>query len=177
MTDETFTAFRGADRLAQGSRAALEAALAPLGTHPEGILVFSDLTGRETDLNLSGRPADTAPNPPRAARGRPKLGVRAREVTLLPRHWDWLATQRGGASAALRRLVDEARQRETTRSGPDPQAPDRAYRFLSAIAGDLPGFEAAIRALYANDPAGFDTASAGWPGDIAAHARHLARIS
>ncbi|GKY89069.1 DUF2239 family protein [Sinisalibacter aestuarii] len=163
MADETFTAFIGPERVTQGSRAELEAALAPRGAHPEGLLVFSDLTGRETDLDLSG----AAP-----ARGRPKLGVRAREVTLLPRHWDWLARQRGGASAALRRLVEEAMRAEA----PGP-TPDAAYRFLTAIAGNLPGYEAAIRALYAGEAGAFATAMTSWPDDIRNHALSLARLA
>lgn len=164
MQDETYTAFLGVRRHASGSRAALERALAPLGAHPDGLLVFSDDTGQVTDLNLSGR------EPP--ARGRPKLGVTAREVTLLPRHWDWLRRQRGGASATLRRLVEEAMRAEA----PGP-SPDAAFRFLNVIAGDLPGFETTIRLLYAGNAAGFATAMADWPGDIAAHAKGLARLA
>ncbi|MEC7762228.1 MAG: DUF2239 family protein [Pseudomonadota bacterium] len=166
MTDETFTAFQGTSRLAQGTRAALEAELAPLGPHPKGLLVFSDMTGRETDLNLSGTAAP-------APRGRPKMGVKAREVTLLPRHWEWLSGQRGGASAALRRLVDEAMRAEPA---DDPRAPDRAYRFLTAMAGNLSRFEDAIRALYAGDADGFAQAMSGWPGDVRAYALGLAGL-
>ncbi|TYB81426.1 DUF2239 family protein [Maritimibacter fusiformis] len=161
MTTDRFTAFQGSKRIAQGSREALARELSPLGPHPEGLLVFSDDSGSQTDLDLTG----TAPAP----RGRPRLGVKAREVTLLPRHWDWLARQRGGASPALRRLVEEAMRAD--RDGPTP---DAAYRFLSAIAGDLPGFEAAIRALYAGDADGFAAAMDGWPGDIRDHALTLA---
>lgn len=163
MQDETYTAFLGPARLASGTRAELERTLAPRGPHPEGLLVFSDETGRQTDLDLSGRVNPT--------RGRPKLGVTAREVTLLPRHWDWLRRQRGGASAVLRRLVEEAMQA----GAPGPN-PDAAYHFLSAIAGDLPGFETAIRMLYSGNASGFATAMTGWPDDIAAHAQSLARL-
>ncbi|MAM60294.1 DUF2239 family protein [Maritimibacter sp. UBA3975] len=163
MNDEILTAFRGHTRLARGTRAELEADLAPLGPHPEGLLVFSDTTGRETDLNLTG----AAPTP---QRGRPKLGVKAREVTLLPRHWDWLARQRGGASAALRRLVEEARRAEAAQG---PEATDRAYRFMSNMAGDLAGFEDAARALYAGDEPGFSAATSDWPPDIRDHALFL----
>ena len=163
MTDETFTAFLGPRRAARGSRAALTAELAPLGAHPEGLLVFSDETGQQTDLNLSGRPE--AP-----ARGRPRLGVTAREVTLLPRHWAWLGRQRGGASAALRALIDA----ELAHEDPGPARRDAAFRFVTAIAGDRPGYETAIRALYAADGAGFAAAMAPWPDDIRAHALALA---
>lgn len=165
MTDEILTAFQNNARLISGTRAELERTLAPLGPHPEGLLVFSDTTGAQTDLNLTDRDVP----PPR--RGRPKLGVKAREITLLPRHWEWLAGQRGGASAAMRRLVDDA-----MRAAPDedPRRPDRAYRFLSAIAGDFPGYEAALRALYADDPDAVRTAMEGWPDDIQTHALVLA---
>lgn len=174
MDDETFTAFLGTTRRVSGTRDALVQALAPLGAHPEGLLVFSDRTGRETDLDLVG----VSPRPPIATRpgarkrGRPKLGVTAREITLLPRHWDWLARQRGGASASLRRLIDAAIAVED----PGPGAKDAAYRFLTAIAGDRPGYEAVIRALYAGDAAGFATAMQGWPIDIVTHALTLARL-
>ena len=88
-------------------------------------------------------------------RGRPKLGVVAREVTLLPRHWDWLNSQSGGASVALRKLVEAARlagdDKDRTR-----HAQEAAYRFMTALAGNLPGYEEATRALYAADPARFD---------------------
>ncbi|MDQ0347834.1 DUF2239 family protein [Ancylobacter vacuolatus] len=106
-------------------------------------------------------------------RGRPKLGVVAREVTLLPKQWDWLATQPGGASAVLRRLVDDAR-----RNGGERQArraaQEAAYHFMQAIAGDLPGYEEATRALFANDRPKLEHGIADWPHDIRAHALRLA---
>ena len=177
MDNASYTAFIGPTRVAAGPREAITATLAPLGPHPEGLLVFSDETGRQVDLNLSGIAAE-----PRAAKGfrpgarppgRPKLGVKAREVTLLPRHWDWLARQRGGASAALRRLI-EAAIRADTPAGPG--GPDAAFAFVTAIAGDLPGYEAAIRALYADGGAGFAAAMADWPADIRTHAQTLAGL-
>ncbi|MBV7409581.1 DUF2239 family protein [Maritimibacter sp. DP1N21-5] len=161
--ETTLTAFIGHTIAAQGSRAAVTAILAPRGPHPENLLVFEDMTGRQTDLDVTG----AAP-----ARGRPKLGVTSKEVTLLPRHWDWLTTQRGGASATLRRLIDAAMVAEAGTPTPDP-----AYRFLSAIAGDFPGFEEAIRALYANDAARFRDLTAGWHGDVAMHALRLAGMA
>ncbi|WP_107313666.1 DUF2239 family protein, partial [Burkholderia metallica] len=107
-------------------------------------------------------------------RGRPKLGVVSREVTLLPRHWEWLAAQPGGASVALRKLVEDARR---THAAADRlrDAQTRAYHFMSAMAGDLPGFEEAARALYANDPARLAELVAGWPEDVRDHALALAR--
>jgi uncharacterized protein len=106
-------------------------------------------------------------------RGRPKLGVVAREVTLLPRHWDWLATQPGGASAAVRRLVDAARQSHTE-ADRLRQAKETTYRFMSAMAGDEPGFEEATRALFAGNAARFAEMTEAWPRDVRDHARTLA---
>lgn len=110
---------------------------------------------------------------PRVRPGRPKLGVIAREVTLLPRHWDWLSEQSGGASAALRRLVETARNASASRDR-IRRAQESAYRFMSAMLGNHPHFEEAIRALFAGDRARFTALSASWPDDFRDHARHLA---
>ena len=104
--------------------------------------------------------------------GRPKLGVVAREVTLLPRHWEWLASQPGGASVALRKLVEAARRSCETRDRVR-QASAVAYRFMSTMAGHEPGFEEASRALFAADQAGFEAFIAGWPVDVQAHLKKL----
>ncbi|HEY4254313.1 MAG TPA: DUF2239 family protein [Roseomonas sp.] len=176
------TAFDGPRRIARGPLAAVALAVrAALAADPPGpLLVFDDVTGAVIDLDLRGTPAEVAarhaglaePAAPRG-RGRPRLGVVAREVTLLPRHWDWLALQRGGASHALRRLVEEAMRADAGQSRARA-ARDAAYRFLSAMAGDLPGFEEAARALFADDRARFAAEAAGWPPDIRAHALALA---
>ena len=105
--------------------------------------------------------------------GRPRLGVVAREVTLLPRHWDWLAIQPGGASVALRKLVEVARRDSETRDRVR-QASAVAYRFMSTIAGHEAGFEEASRALFAGDQAGFEALIAGWPVDVRHHLKRLA---
>lgn len=106
-------------------------------------------------------------------RGRPTLGVVGREVTLLPRHWDWLNAQPGGASVSLRKLVDQARktggERERRR-----EAQQRAYRVMAALAGDLPGFEEGSRALFADDLARLEVIAADWPPDVAAYVLRLA---
>jgi len=141
------------------------------------ILVFEDETGKQVDFDLRGALADvlTRYRPAIASigRGRPKLGVVAREISLLPRHWEWLEEQPNGASAALRRLIDEARTRN-----PDEQkartAVHAAGRFLSVMAGNLPGYEEATRALYARDRKRFDELIREWPRDIRLHARQLA---
>lgn len=174
------TAFLGMRRVAFGSREEVARALATIDLSAGGLLVFDDASGAQVDYPwpaaCTGAPApeaacDKAATP---AVGRPRLGVVAREVTLLPRHWAWLAQQPGGASAALRRLVDEARRTHATRDA-RRQGTERAYRFMSAIAGGLPGFEEAARALFAHDSAGFDRCIAGWPPDVRAHLAFLAR--
>jgi uncharacterized protein len=158
---------------------------------PSPVLIFDDLTGKVIEVDLLGtaeelrrRIADiehsaSQPQEPAPAAGtargpgRPKLGVVAREVTLLPRHWDWLATQPGGASVALRKLVEEARR---THQGKDRlrQAQEAAYRFLSTMAGDQPGFEEAARALFAGNRERFAEMVAAWPMDVANHAKKMA---
>ena len=171
------TAFDGHRLLAAGGR--LDVALALTQALEGGaagpLLVFDDATGAVIDFDLSGSDADIATRlaePAPRGRGRPKLGVVAREVTLLPRHWEWLAAQPGGASVALRRLVDEARRTDGGATQAR-QAVGAAYRFLHAIAGDFPGFEEASRALFAGDREGFAQRIAEWPPDIVAHALRL----
>jgi hypothetical protein len=188
------TAFEGDVLLSSGPL--VEVAMAVKKALEQGsekpLLVFDDASGAVVDLDLRGSKADIvarlsppatqrsrgltaiAPDPdePRR-RGRPKLGVVAREITLLPRHWEWLAAQPGGASVTLRRLVDEAR-----RSGGDKEqkrkSQETAYRFMSALAGDLPGFEEATRALFADDRGRFAGLVARWPDDVSAYATRLA---
>ncbi len=170
------TAFAGPRRIARGPLA--DVALAVAGADPAApLLVFDDATGRVIDLDLRGGPEGIAARyavveAPRG-RGRPRLGVVAREVTLLPRHWDWLNDQPGGASQALRRLVDDARRADAGRTR-RRAAHEAAYRFLSAMAGDLPGFEEASRALFADDPDRFAAQAASWPADIREHGAGLA---
>jgi hypothetical protein len=117
-------------------------------------------------------PEEATPSEPRG-RGRPKLGVVAREVTLLPRHWEWLAAQPGGASVALRKLVEEARKANGDRDR-HRTARDAAYHFMSAMAGNLPNFEEASRALFADDRRRFTSLIAAWPADIRDHVVKLA---
>ncbi len=193
MGSHSYTAFDGDDRIARGPLAevALAAKEAIGGKRPHDVLVFDDGSGRVVDLYLAGSPEEVAaryePEPgddragseaakqkePPRRRGRPKLGVVGREVTLLPRHWEWLATQPGGASAALRRLVEHARK-EYAAADRVREARERAYRFLSAMAGDRPGFEEASRALFAGDRTKFEAEIAGWPKDVRDYARELA---
>lgn len=161
----TVTVFYKDEVIARGSPmefAAKVRALEPLARSSD-LLAFDDESGRQVDLDLDAAP-ETRP------RGRPSMGVRAREVTLLPRHWDWLAGQPGGASTTLRKLVETAmRQGRSAR-----ECRDAAYRFLTVMAGDRPGYEEAIRALYADDRNGFEGHCAGWPAAVRDHARALA---
>lgn len=169
----TYTAFLGLRRVAAGELPAVRQALASLGTAEaaEPVLVFDDTTGQQVELELHDAPAEPPASP--RPRGRPALGVVAREVTLLPRHWEWLAVQPGGASVALRKLVDEARRtlgpRDVLRA-----AQERTFRFLNALAGNLPGFEDALRALYARDAQAFGASTAAWPQDVRDYALALA---
>ena len=189
----TYTSFDGHQRLAFGSLAtnalAVKRALESGAAGP--VLLFDDATGRAIDVDLRGDEAavvarlDAGAAAPSAAsasdeqadtppgRGRPKLGVVAREVTLLPRHWDWLASQPGGASVALRKLVEEAR-RSSSEKDRARQAQERAYHFMVAIAGDLPGFEEASRALFAGDREKLGALLGSWPEDVRQHALRLA---
>ncbi|MHA3976241.1 DUF2239 family protein [Halovulum sp. GXIMD14794] len=173
------TAFAGMTRIASGPLAEVAETVAL--SRPEALLVFDDRTGRVLDLDLRGTPEEVrarlAPPEvpqPRRTRGRPKLGVVAREVTLLPRHWDWLAAQPGGASASLRRLVEQARRSDDGRTDAR-RAQAAAYGFMQAIAGDLPEFEEASRALFAGDLGGLAERMHSWPEDIRAHALKLAQ--
>jgi hypothetical protein len=177
--DRSYTAFAGTNLLASGTRDEVLAAMKSRFDQDGGtlILTFEDQTGRQVDFDLRGTLADVLARyrpAPRVGPGRPKLGVVAREVSLLPRHWEWLEQQPSGASAAIRRLVDEARKRDPT----EQQARSAivaAGRFLSAIAGNLPGYEEASRALYARKRKQFDDLIREWPGDIRLHAQRLVR--
>lgn len=183
------TAFLDDRRLAAGElrHVALRAQRA-LEAQPDArLLIFDDREARLIDLDLRGGATDVVQRlnrgevpaagpdtePAKRGRGRPKLGVVAREVTLLPRHWQWLNAQPGGASVALRKLVDAAR-RSHAEGDSRRAAQERAYRFLSAMGGDRPGFEEATRALFAGDALRFDAEVAGWPEDLREHATMLA---
>jgi len=184
------TAFEGERLVASGALADVALALKALqAERPESVfLTFEDATGRVIDLDLRGsnddallrlreqdkvdEPAMTTPAKP-AVRGRPKLGVVAREVTLLPRQWDWLAAQPGGASPALRRLVDQARNAGDSRAQVRV-AQEACYRFMSAMAGDYPHFEEASRALFANDLERLEQLIDTWPPDVRDYALRLA---
>ena len=188
--ESTYTAFEGSKLLTRG---ALDKVILKskrrLEKEPEAsILIFSDSTGRTIDFNFHGSEDDvlkrleiyvsgddsradsskSAPGP-----GRPKLGVVSREVSLLPRHWEWLANQTGGASATLRKLI-EFEQKKSGGGLTLKQAQERVYKFMSVLAGDFEGYEEALRALYRKDVDGFQTHIKNWPRDVKAHTLTLA---
>jgi uncharacterized protein len=196
------TAFAGTRLIARGAPLAVALAV-KAEIEREGsengaaVLVFDDRDARPVEFDLRGAEEDIAarlaaqmrneegdgapvqddaPEDAPRGRGRPKLGVVAREVTLLPRHWDWLGAQPGGASVVLRRLVDAARHaseaRESVRA-----AQEAAHRFMTALAGNLPNYEDALRALYAGERARFEEANAAWPADVRDYSRELAEAA
>jgi len=184
-------AFEGSKRIASGDLDAVVKRVLKLGNRGS-VLIFDEATSEVIDVDWRGtpkevlawlehRPRTTTSSPDASAndtqeprgRGRPKLGVQAREVTLLPRHWDWLSSQPGGASVAIRRLVEEARRSHGGRDR-KRRAQESAYRFMSAMAGNERGFEEASRALFAGDAEKFTAQTASWPKDVREHVRVLA---
>ncbi|MBR0692439.1 DUF2239 family protein [Bradyrhizobium lablabi] len=180
-----YIAFEGERRIAAGDlRDVARAAKQQLDRRNDAaVLVFDGRSSGLVDIDFRGSVDDVLarlpePQDARVASavrgpGRPRLGVVAREITLLPRHWDWLAQQKGGASVAIRKLIDEAR-----RDGGDKDcarlAQDAAYRFMTTMAGNRPHYEEAIRALFANDKTRFEKLITEWPDDIRDHAANLA---
>jgi uncharacterized protein len=192
-SEAAYIAFNGDHRIAAGDlREIAPLAKAALERHADAsVLIFDCRSSHPVDLDFRGTVGDVLARLPAAdavapavrdvepelassrGPGRPKLGVVAREITLLPRHWEWLAQQPGGASVAIRKLVEEAR-RNGDRKDRIRAAQEAAYRFMSAMAGNRPHFEDAVRALFAPDPARFTALIAGWPADVRDHAAWLA---
>lgn len=189
MNTFTCTAFEGCRRIASGPLPEVAAQTKRVldETPQASVLIFDDATAEQIEVDFrgsvedvlmrlkqpEGRPEETAEQPevPRG-RGRPKIGVVAREVTLLPRHWEWLNSQPGGASVALRKLVEEARK-VNQEGDAARQARDAAYRFMSAMAGDLPGFEEATRALFSGNVEQLSKQTGAWPVDVRDYVLHL----
>jgi hypothetical protein len=173
----SFTAFEGTRRIASGDPADVAAHVKQVLARGERapVLIFDDRTGRQVEIGFWEEPAEAPAPPAEASRrpGRPKLGVVGREVTLLPRHWDWLNAQPGGASVALRKLVDQARRANESRDA-IRAAQESAYRFMSAMAGNEANFEEALRALFAGDRAKFLAMIDAWPIDVRDHSAKLA---
>lgn len=189
MTNTTnngrWLAFSGTEMIAEGSLPAVATAAkksvdaGEVGT----VQFFEAATSKRLDVDLRGdlnavlaslAPDEPSDEPQPVARrpGRPRLGVVSREVTLLPRHWEWLSRQPGGASVTLRKLIESARRGDTD-SVELRGARDRLYAFMSPVAGDLPGFEEASRALFAGEGVRFGELIESWPQDVR---RHLIRL-
>ena len=189
----SFIAFDGDQTIALGTfhEVALKVREVAEARPLASILVFNATTSEQIDFDYRGTadevlnrlasasdriaPADPTPPEPAAPAGpgRPRLGVIAREVTLLPRHWEWLSAQSGGASVALRKLVEQAR-RSSLSADLIRQAQNATFRFMTAMTGNQPGYEEAVRALFATDRERFDALIANWPEDIRAHLQSLA---
>lgn len=181
----TYLAFAGHFLIARGelSDVAREIRVRLDAGEDRRVAVLHATTSAPVDLDLRGSPDEVAARAEamgnrgrteRAQRGpgRPRLGVVGKEVTLLPRHWDWLAAQPGGASVTLRKLVEAARKSDHA-SREVRQRQDAAYRFMLELGGDLPGFEEAIRALYAWELDRMEEIIASWPEDLTTHVRAL----
>ena len=182
-------AFEGHRCLATGDLAEVARKVKGAMDNPEHgpILIFDADSSRQIEIDFRGsvqevlerlapiQPIDTPSSPAleRRGPGRPRLGVVGREVTLLPRHWEWLDGQPGGASVALRKLVEEARR---ANRGKDRarESQESVYRFMSAMAGDLPGFEEALRAFYRGNKEGVAELTRSWPDDVRNHVQRLA---
>jgi uncharacterized protein len=190
---EYCTAFEGMCNIASGELLQVAGKVKELIDKGEAlsVLIFDDVTSELVEVDFRGTKEDvlkrlehrTLPPMPTAESlnsgpssqrgpGRPKLGVVPREVTLLPRHWEWLNRQPGGASVALRKLVEDARRVNSDRDKLRTSQ-EAVYRFMSAMAGDLPGFEEAVRALFAKDSEQFNEKIVLWPVDIREHVRRL----
>jgi uncharacterized protein len=194
---KTYTAFHGDRCLCSGDLIQVTTKVKEVIDRGESetLIIFDDLNGEIIEVDLRGAindvlqriekittkgnpleaAADKDPNAPRGP-GRPKLGVISTEVTLLPRHWDWLNRQPGGASVALRKLVDKARHDNI---GKDRvrHSQEAAYRFMSAMAGNLPGYEEALRALFSGNREHFDDSITSWPVDIQEYALKLSNVA
>lgn len=185
-SSNSYTAFEGTALLFRGG---LQDVILGIKKHlgrseNSSVLIFSDVTGKTMDFSFYGSQQDvikrlekytvaddvTEPIGP----GRPKLGVVSREISLLPRHWEWLATQSGGASATIRLLVEEARKKSSNISS-IKQMQERAYQVMSVLAGDLQGYEEALRALYKQEGKAFVTHTKGWPKDIQKYLSELTK--
>ena len=150
----SYSAFSGFEHLASGTLAQVYEAA---GQIPDCV-IFERESGRQVDIDPRFPPQEEGPRP-----GRPRLGVVPREITLLPRHWDWLATQPGGASVALRKLVETASRDPKSRQR---QRRDAAYRLATALVGNAPGYEEAMRALYTGAAEDFAAHIEAWPADV-----------
>jgi hypothetical protein len=186
-----YTAFAGPCRIAGGDLARVALKAREALQSGESVLIFDDLTSEQVEVDFRGSPQEILTRLRRPVEaedvlaecrkggtqgpGRPKLGVVGREVTLLPRHWEWLETQPGGASVTLRKLVEAAKR---ANAGLDRArtAQEATYRFMRVMAGNLPGFEEATRVLFAKRKGRlkqFEAQVRGWPRDVRRHVLQL----
>ncbi|MBO9666434.1 MAG: DUF2239 family protein [Bdellovibrio sp.] len=182
--DRTCTAFAGTKQIATGDviEVALKVKKYLKDDGKENVLIFDDVTSAQVELDLRGTTeavtrrleALREPGEKKTGPGRPKLGVVSKEVTLLPQHWEWLALQPGGASVTLRKLIEEAKKKNFTKDQ-IRQAQEAVYKFMHAIAGDLPNYEEALRAMYAYDTKQFKKMIADWPKDLQEHILKVGR--
>lgn len=186
----SFTAFAGERLVASGELKAMLYTTKKFldEKSSEQVLIFDDQTGQQVDFDFRGTPddilkrlgdhplfkADTGAIKQQIGPGRPKLGVVCREVSLLPRHWDWLENQQGGISASIRRLVDEARKHEPEKEM-ERNKRNVASRVMMVLAGNLPGYEEASRALFAGDREKFENEISGWPKDIRSYIKNIVK--
>ncbi len=191
------TAFDGSRMIASGDLAEVIKKVKDVIDHDENsqVLIFDDLSAEVVEVDFRGTKKEVLKRlerhpdgavPYKSSQdgcqnaskgpGRPKLGVISREVTLLPRHWDWLNSQPGGASVALRKLVDEARRVNIDRDNVR-HSREVAYRFMTTMAGDMPGYEEATRALFSGDRAKFNDQVKAWPADVRDYALKLSNAA
>jgi len=185
-TPNTYTAFEGHELIFRGplSEIVLKIKRRLGKAENSSILIFSDDTGKTMDFNFRGNEQEVLKridiyvsddaSKDVTGPGRPKLGVISREVSLLPRHWEWLANQSGGASATLRKLVEDAKKKSVS-SSLIKQAQERTYKFMSVMTGNLEGYEDALRALYKRDKKTFLNQIKNWPSDVKKYAADIAK--
>ena len=184
--DRSCTAFADSKKIASGNlvKVAVKVKEFMRKESKAAILIFDDVTSAQVEIDFRGTAEAVSrrleallqPEEKKVGPGRPKLGVTSKEVTLLPQHWEWLALQPGGASVTLRKLIEEAKKKNVGRDQLR-QAQEATYKFMTVMAGDLPNFEEALRALYANDSKKFEKMISAWPKDVQEHTLKLAEGS
>lgn len=187
--DRNYTAFADSKKIASGNVLDVTAKVKKylMKETKSQVLIFDDSNSAQVEIDFRGTPenvtrrlenllAESTDPSKKTGPGRPKLGVTAKEVTLLPDHWEWLARQPGGASVTLRKLVEEAKKKNHSKDLLR-QAQEAAYKFMTVMAGDLPQYEDALRALYAGEAKKFEKMISAWPKDIQEHSLHLAKVA
>lgn len=188
--DRKCTAFADAKKIASGNilEVAIKVKKYLSKDNKDQILIFDDATSNQVEIDFRGTPDSVtrrleslmkkteSEEDRKSGPGRPKLGVVAKEVTLLPEHWEWLSRQSGGASVTLRKLVEEAKKKNFAKDQ-IRLSQEATYKFMMVMAGDRPQYEEALRALYAGDSRKFEKLVQEWPEDIQVHVLKLAKGS